>query len=102
MGLCPVANRATRGDVALDTADGETRLVAQALGEVQKTLRVGEVADEPERHSHRASAFAAAARHQIEEAPQIHVRIEFERGADVGFSDPFGSLPRARIAEASG
>src|SRR5215471_10776157 len=97
-----VSNRAACRDIAGHAADGKARLIAQALGELHEAVRVGEVADDSERHPHRPRALATAAGDQVEKTPKVHVRIEFKRGTHIRFGDPFGCFSRAWVAEAAG
>src|SRR6266480_189558 len=101
--LRTVSNDAPGFDVARDRADRKTRLVAQAPGKLDEAMRVGEVADEAERHADGARALAAAAGDEIEKSREVHVlRVEGERGAHVLFGNAFGGLARTRVAEAAG
>src|SRR5712691_8024326 len=99
--LTAISNDPPGFDVARDAADGEARQIAQALGKLDEAMGVSEAADQAERDANRARALAAAAGDQLEEAREVHVRVQIERGSDVGFRDPLRRLPRARVAEAA-
>src|SRR5258705_11756514 len=100
--LRTVSNDASRLDVARHVANRETGLIAQALGKLDEPVGVGEVADQAERDANRPRALAAAARHEVEEPREVHVRVELQRGAHVGLRDALRGLPPARLAEAAG
>src|SRR5882762_10651966 len=99
--LRTVSNNPARLDVARHLANRETGLIAQALGKLEEPVGVGEVADQAERDANRPRALAAAARHEVEEPREVHVRIELQRGAHVGLRDALRGLPRAGVAEAA-
>src|SRR6187431_103429 len=71
--LRSVPDNPTRLDVELDIAQGETRLIAQFLGEGQEPRSVVDVADEPERDPDCAGSLAAARLHQLHELREVHV-----------------------------